>query len=176
MANHGARMGDLRLKALSELAARRPVRISVRVLVETSYLNCGPRLAEHLAPETRRCLLNERLQNLRSLYDAVENEQRKESGLRTQCAADGLHTWSTRCSQSVPLLPAVVVLQDWCTNRRRRRTSRDSAARLPPSTRQSLARQEVIMNNHKFSGDNFELWVLTTVIWSLIALAYWFVQ
>jgi hypothetical protein len=32
------------------------------------------------------------------------------------------------------------------------------------------------MNNHKFSGDNFELWVLTTVIWSLIALAYWFVQ
>jgi hypothetical protein len=32
------------------------------------------------------------------------------------------------------------------------------------------------MNNHRLSVDNFELWVLTTVIWSLIALAYWFVR
>jgi hypothetical protein len=68
-----------------------------------------------------------------------------------------------------PLLAAVVVLQDWRTNRRRRRTSREA-------TRESLARQEVIMNNHRLSLDNFELWVLTTVIWSLIALAYWFVR
>jgi hypothetical protein len=54
--------------------------------------------------------------------------------------------------------------------------SRDSAARLLPSKPEFLARQEVIMNVHKISPNNSELWVLTTVVWSLIALAYWFVR
>ena len=42
--------------------------------------------------------------------------------------------------------------------------------------RESVARQEVIMNVHRINLENFELWVLTTVVWLLIALAYSFVR
>lgn len=42
---------------------------------------------------------------------------------------------------------------------------------------ESLARQEVIMNNvHRLRLGDLELWVLTTAVWLLIALAYCFVR